>query len=426
MVASRRGHGAARRVLPFAVPVVWVLAVLVWEYEVPLETNLVPLLAAAPTIACAGTGHRRGVVVGGACALFALYPLDPLSGYDTTAGDGLGSRFGTCGAILCVVVASYLTARRRGRLTRERDRAQEVASVVQEVLLRPLPSRLDGYTVAAGQLSATRGAEVGGDLYDAMATPYGVRIVMGDVRGHGLAALGTVSAVLGSFREAAHDESELGGVLRRLERGLTRHLYDRRSAAAEGAADPAEIADASEEFVTVLLLEARTDGTVTAHNCGHPWPYRLSVRDGRPEEASVAEAEPLPPLGLFPLPYSLPQPLRLELPPGDALFLHTDGAEDARDVRGAYFPLRETLRATLGERRPGAHPCPDALIDAVRTALCRHTGGRFTDDAALLALRNDNVRVPEQGGEAGQFDEVGCSGETSGADPAGLRGRLPG
>lgn len=378
MVTRRNGGGATRRVLPFAVPVGWVLGVLAWEYVVPLQANLVPLLAAAPAIACAGTGHRRGVVFGGACALFALYPLDPLSPYGAPPDGSAGSRVGTCAAILCTVGASYRTARRRGRLTTELHRARQVATAAQEVLLRPLPERLAGYAVAAGQLSATRGADVGGDLYDAVVTPYGVRVVMGDVRGHGLAALGTVSTVLGSFREAAHDEPELGGVLRRLERGLARRLQGQREAANAPA-------DAAEDFVTVLLLEARPDGTVTAHNCGHPWPFLLSSRDGAPSGATVAEAEPLPPLGLFPLPAALPQPLRLQLPPGDTLFLHTDGAQDARDAHGANFALPEALRAAVRRRC-----APADLVTAVRAALVEHTGGRFNDDAALLALRNDN------------------------------------
>ncbi len=391
MAGSGHGGCAARRALPFAAPVLWVLAILTWVYVVPLHVNLVPLLAATPAVSCAGTGHRRGVVFGGACALFALYPLNPLAGHvswlhSDSADIGTGSRFGTCAAILCVVVASYLAARRRSSLTRELSRAREVATAAQEVLLRPPPARLEGYAVAAGQLSATRGAEVGGDLYDAVATPFGVRVIMGDVRGHGLAALDTVSAVLGTFREAAHDEAELDGLLRRLERGLGRHLRVRGAGSYGAGADGTGADEAvSEDFVTVLLLEARENGTVAAHNCGHPWPYRLSADGGASVGGTASEAEPLPPLGLFPLPAALPAPLRLHLPPGDALFLHTDGAEDARDARGTYFDLAATLRAALASA-----PCPAAVIASVRTALRAHTGDHFTDDAALLLLRNEN------------------------------------
>ncbi|MGW3557391.1 hypothetical protein ACWDNT_08460, partial [Streptomyces sp. NPDC000963] len=106
------------------------------------------------------------------------------------------------GVVFLSVGIGLVLGVRRG-LIRELARARAVAAATQQVLLRPPPGRLEGLTLAAGQLSASRGASVGGDLYEAVATPYGVRIVLGDVRGHGLAALGAVVAVLGSFREAS-------------------------------------------------------------------------------------------------------------------------------------------------------------------------------------------------------------------------------
>ncbi|WP_336321606.1 PP2C family protein-serine/threonine phosphatase [Streptomyces lavendofoliae] len=273
-------------------------------------------------------------------------------------------------------------------LVRELKQVRAVAHAAQRVLLRPPPPRLDGLSLAAAQLSAARGAAVGGDLYEAVATPHGVRIVIGDVRGHGLPALGAVAAVLGSFREAAYDEPGLGGVLRRLERALGRHLRDRarEEHPAPGGWDPAGAP--AEEFVTLLLLEIRRDGTVLALNCGHPWPYRL----GRTGAEPVPAGDPLPPLGAFPLPDELPVHRGVTLPPGESLFLHTDGAEDARDAAGRFFPLQDVLDAALD----GGPVHPAALIHRVHAALLRHTGGRLTDDVALMVVRNDRCRMPAQ------------------------------
>lgn len=149
--------------------------------------------------------------------------------------------------------------------------------------------------------TADRGARIGGDLYEVLATEHGVRAVIGDVRGHGLGAVRTVAAVLGSFREAAHDEPEPAGVLRRLERAMARHLRERK----DGEQSPAD-ADAGlpagEEFVTVLLLEFLPDGEVRALNRGHPWPHLLTGARAEP----LARTGPLPPLGPFPLPPGLP------------------------------------------------------------------------------------------------------------------------
>ncbi|WP_437091604.1 PP2C family protein-serine/threonine phosphatase [Streptomyces sp. enrichment culture] len=303
--------------------------------------------------------------------------------------DALGARL-VSSAVLCVICTGLVLHVRRG-LLRELRRTRRVAEAAQSVLLRPPPPRVDGLAVAAVQLSADQGARIGGDLYEVVATEHGVRAVIGDVRGHGLDAVGTVAAVLGSFREAVHDEADLAGVLRRLERAVDRHLRERAGAepASTGAAD----CPAAEEFVTVLVLEILPDGEVRALNCGHPWPHLLSGARAEP----LARADPLPPLGPFPLPPELPVVPCGHLLPGDALVLHTDGAEEARDADGRFFPLRDVL--TDAAR---AHPpTPRAVLRTVLEALLHHTVGPPEDDVALLVLRNERPSRPAPSGARG-------------------------
>jgi serine phosphatase RsbU (regulator of sigma subunit) len=392
---ARTGASRTWRWFVLALPGIWVLGVVAWELFRPAGTQLVQLLAAAPAIACAGSGRRRCVMLGGVCAVFALVPLSVVE-----RNQDLGTRIGTCGAILAVVAAGYLTTGRRLRLVRELREAREVAAATQQVLLRPLPQNLDGLSVAAGHLSATRGASVGGDLYEALATQYGVRIVIGDVRGHGLTAIGAVAALLGSFREAAHDELELAGVLRRLERAMHRHLRERSRDEHPAAAVGEPESPLAEEFVTVLLLEVRECGDTVALNCGHPWPYLLTGEAaGGVRAVPVADADPLPPLGPFPLPAHLRTVPCAPLRPGHALFLHTDGAEEARDAAGEFFPLCRVLAATATTSNgsgSGSGIVPRSVVDGVHAALLRHTGGRLADDVALMVLRNDRQRVPAQ------------------------------
>ncbi|WP_171168039.1 PP2C family protein-serine/threonine phosphatase [Streptomyces sp. I05A-00742] len=380
--AARCRRGAA-----LALPGLWVAGVVVWELLSPLGPQFVHLLAAAPAIAWAGSGRRQCVVLGGACALFALLPLGPTAPAVRLAG---------CCAILAVVGAVWLAARRGHRLAHEVERLREIAATVQQAVLRPLPPRLDGLTLAGGHRSASEGALLGGDLYEVLATRHGVRIVIGDVRGHGLPALGTVAALLGSFREAAHDEDGLPGVLRRLERALQRHLDGTRS----GQSPPAEgDRAAGEDFATVLLLEIRPGGEVLALNCGHPWPHRLTADEDGPFAGRapgvradvLSSGDPLPPLGMFPLPPEPPVRRLTRLLPGEALVLHTDGVEDARDAAGRFFPLTRALTEAAG----GGAVVPAAVVDRVRAAVLRHTGGVLTDDFALLALRNDRHPVPD-------------------------------
>ncbi|MFI5686281.1 PP2C family protein-serine/threonine phosphatase [Streptomyces sp. NPDC051636] len=297
--------------------------------------------------------------------------------------DGTGARIATSAVFFAVGTGLIVHVRRT--LLRELRQARRVAGAAQSVLLRPPPPRLDGLSVAAAQLSADRGAVIGGDLYEAVATEHGVRVVMGDVRGHGLSAIGTVAAVLGSFREAVHDEPELARVVRRLERALARHLRERaRAEHPAGGLDPDQ--PVAEEFVTVLLLEIARDGEIRALNCGHPWPYLLSGTGVVP----LTRADPLPPLGPFPLPPDLPATHCGHLRPGETLVLYTDGAEDARDARGRFFSLPTVLAEAVRDHSVR----PQTLLRRVFTAVLRHTGGTPTDDIALLVLRNDRRPDP--------------------------------
>lgn len=389
----RAGAAGARRALVFVLPGLWVLGVVAWELSHPTSGQLLQLLAAAPAIACAGTGRRKCVLLGGVCALVVLVPFGAVE-----PRAGAGTRAMTCGAVLAVVGASSLTAGRRLRLVRELERTREVAAAAQRVLLRPLPPRIDGVALAADHLSASEGAVVGGDLYEVVGTRHGVRAVIGDVRGHGLEAIGTVAAVLGSFREVVHDEPELGGVLRRLERAHQRHLRERvRIEQPAGSAEP--VSPLAEEFVTLLLVQIAPDGAVTALNCGHPWPYRIDSRAAAPV-VQPAPAEPMPPLGLFPLPERLSAVPCGQLKPGEGLFLHTDGAVDARDAAGEFFPLTQELCSSVAGSAAPDGPAPSVVVGEVRQALLRHAGGRLTDDVALVMLCHHRVRVPTPVAEA--------------------------
>ncbi|MGV9243637.1 PP2C family protein-serine/threonine phosphatase [Streptomyces sp. NPDC003710] len=289
----------------------------------------------------------------------------------------LGARI--VGSAVFLAAGAGLLLHVRHAYLRELRQARKVAGAAQSVLLRPPPPWIDGLRVAAAQVSADRGATVGGDLYEVIATEHGVRIVMGDVRGHGLAALATAAAVLGSFREAAHDEPELAPVLRRLDRALARHLRERvRAEHPSSGRDPDS--PVAEEFVTLLLLEVGREGELRALNCGHPWPYLLKRGGAVP----LDRAEPLPPLGPFALPEDLPATDCGRLLPGQALFLHTDGAEDARDAHGRFFPLFAALTEAVRD-----DVVPQTVLRTVFAALLRHAGARLTDDVALLVLRND-------------------------------------
>ncbi|MFD9074531.1 serine/threonine-protein phosphatase, partial [Streptomyces lasiicapitis] len=77
---------------------------------------------------------------------------------------GLGARIVTSAVFFAVGTGLIVHVRRA--LLRELRQLREVAGAAQNVLLRPLPPRVEGLALAAGRLSATHGASVGGDLYE--------------------------------------------------------------------------------------------------------------------------------------------------------------------------------------------------------------------------------------------------------------------
>jgi phosphoserine phosphatase RsbU/P len=95
------------------------------------------------------------------------------------------------GGVLCV----YAAAQRERRAT-AMGRLAQVAEVAQEVMLRPPPGVLGHVALAGRYRSASDEALVGGDLYETAFTPYGVRVVIGDVRGKGLEGVRLAASVL--------------------------------------------------------------------------------------------------------------------------------------------------------------------------------------------------------------------------------------
>ncbi len=213
--------------------------------------------------------------------------------------------------------------------------------------------------------AAQRGTLVGGDLYDVRAGPYGVRALVADVQGHGLAAVATVGSLLGAFREGVLDDAGLAAVAARLDRRL---LADSAAASVEHP----------ELFATAVLLEFPPGlDLVRIVSCGHPPALRL--RGTAVEELC---AEPGPPLGLgLAIRDSPPAVAELAVRPGDQLLLHTDGVTEARDRAGHFYPL--AARVPVLTRDPGG------LVGAVWQDLAAFTDGGPRDDVALLLLSLD-------------------------------------
>jgi sigma-B regulation protein RsbU (phosphoserine phosphatase) len=322
-VLLRRATGAIGR------PSVWLGTILVLDAAIAVtgifvghSSGLLGLLAAGPLLACArGNGRVTALVAAYAIALCAIAAA--ITG-TTVAGYRLFMVIGT--GVVAVIVA-VIRGRRESALIRINDQ-------VQRAILRPLPAESGGIAFACHYQSATKQALVGGDLYDLALTARGPRLIIGDVKGKGLEAVGRCAAVLAIFRELAFAEPDL------------------------------EL----EDFVTVILAEF-APGEVRLVNCGHHPPALLA--SGAAELQFMAPDRPEPPLGLQ------PRPARQDvtLKPGDRLLFYTDGLVEARDRAGRFFGLDA---AALAE------PDLDAAVRRVVALLLEHAGDKLADDVLLI------------------------------------------
>ncbi|MGP3941072.1 PP2C family protein-serine/threonine phosphatase [Streptomyces sp. 6N106] len=360
--ASGRSHTlfAVTRCLPFLV----LAAVLSIELSPAHTLYTGPLLSPAPALAAVTMGpFGTGGVALVATAVSAITAThNGVWGTETVYANLL--------ALLVVAVASVATSAVRVRRDRELAHIRRIAEVSQNVVLRPLPARIGVVNTASVYMAAERGAQIGGDLYEAMCTRYGVRLIVGDVRGKGLAAVRSAAAVVGAFREAVHYEQDLAEVMHRCAAALAREyeLLDRSQ-----LQDPQEL---EEQFVTVLLAQVPDESLVELINRGHPPPLVMRERKVR----SLDPARPLPPLGLEE--FLSPPPICVEtfpFLPGDRLLLHTDGVVEARNHYNEFFPLHRTME-TLDGATPGEY------LERLRHALVRHAEGRLADDAAMVLI----------------------------------------
>jgi hypothetical protein len=325
--------------------------------------NFVGLFAAVPFLAAVFAFWPTVLIAGALAATVGMVFV----GADGTLG--VSGMANILGIILATAIAAVVATIRQ----RQADKIvelQRLAAVAQQAVLRPVGPQVGALAVAGRYISATAAADIGGDLYEALDTPYGVRIIIGDVRGKGLDAVRLASIVLGSYRHVAYERADLKAIVTDLDRAVARSVGD-------------------EDFVTAALVEER-GGTLTIVNCGHPAPLLLR----RGQVIPLEPPSPAPPLGF--MPEVKPRVERLE--PGDRLLLFTDGLGEARR-EGEFFPTADRAWRLLGHGTVG-----DGLA-SLETALVDWVHGRLEDDIALVLLEyagtDEEPTVPMPSWEVG-------------------------
>jgi sigma-B regulation protein RsbU (phosphoserine phosphatase) len=269
------------------------------------------------------------------------------------------------------VGASLEKKRLRDEVRRNMERlAQELDSaraLQLSMLPRQFPTCSPSHPIAVHAVMEPA-REVGGDLYDCFyAGEHTFCFLVGDVSGKGASAAmfmararSLMRITVNLWREWRTDDIDPGALLEAVNRELCQNNDDRM-------------------FVTMFLgLIDTHSGLVSFVNAGHPPPHLVSTTG----QTKQIDSKPAMPLGIRR--QTRFQTRTLEILPGDAVFVCSDGVFEALNDKGELFSI-ERLGQLLREAN-GAEP--REMVQVIKDAVNAFTGCvPRTDDVTVLALR---------------------------------------
>ncbi len=278
------------------------------------------------------------------------------------------SKWSDLPTVATIMVACVFLAWVRERSSQRLTEMNTVAHTLQQAVLPDLPGRVGPLHVAgAYRTSSNNPANLGGDLFQVVDTPFGTRLIMADVSGHNLETIATTVALLGTFNEAAQHEKSLFGVGDRLN--------DRMNALNRGR-DPWQTA-----YATAVLAEVDAEGRMELFNYGHPAPILVRTR------AAEVRIPITAPLGMQDLTLIPPESISLQLNPDDVLGFYTDGVLESCRLSGSPDSIVDRFEA--GVARVGTNPHDILEFERRHLDLSHAT---VPDDMAALIVRFDGIQ----------------------------------
>jgi serine phosphatase RsbU (regulator of sigma subunit) len=232
-----------------------------------------------------------------------------------------------------------------------------VASEIQRELLPTVFPRCNGYESYAVTFASKL---VGGDYFDLFTeAEHRVHLAIADVSGKGVPAALLMSSLHAALRSNVAHLTSPSQVLGR----MNRLLYDITS---------------PEKFATFFYAILDTEAHVLVYaNAGHNYPLVVGADGGVRE---LREGGLL--LGAFP--HAQYEDGRLEVRPGDMLFLYTDGVTEARDGADEDFGTARLHDVVARASRQGPRAAVDSVLGAVRSFT---SGAERDDDVTILAIQ---------------------------------------
>jgi serine phosphatase RsbU (regulator of sigma subunit) len=261
--------------------------------------------------------------------------------------------------VICGIVASLIIygSQRQRRLLRVIESEQGIIATLQSALinhLKPVP----GIEIGTAYLSATDGAAVGGDFYDVQpldATH--AYVLVGDVSGKGVNAAVDTALVRHGVRALLVVERDPGAVL--------------------SSFNEAFLASRSGDEIFVAMFLGIID-TASGEMC------YASAGHGQAYLRAVTSTSALPATGLLigVVPGTQIATGRVDLHPGDLLFIATDGLTEARNANRVMLDDEGAMRWIQASKATA----PQALVEEIVARLKGYTP-KMRDDLAILALR---------------------------------------
>ena len=286
---------------------------------------------------------------------------------ETSVPIGGSDEIGLLGRSFNDMIAKLRISRDELRSKERLERELEIATVIQTLLLPAQPA-LDGYDVAARMVPAE---EVGGDFYDLHQASGGSWVAIGDVSGHGVTP-GLIMMMVQSMLSAiARQSPEVGQkytpreVLRVVNAALHDNLRTRMH---------------DDNYMTMVLLK---------HMGGGKFRYAGAHESILIYRRATHQVETLPTdgtwLGLQDDIGPFLEEHEVELEPGDAMVLYTDGITEAKNPQGVQYNLdrlRDMLIRQGSLSMPSAQKIRDGIVDDVMT-----WSRTRQDDVTVMVLR---------------------------------------
>lgn len=235
----------------------------------------------------------------------------------------------------------------------------DIARRIQQHLLPTVPRDWDGFEIGIRYEAAEQAS---GDTYDCVAMPDGrYAIMIGDVTGHGIGAALLTHVVQAALRSYLEMIDDAGSLITKINQRLV---------------DSVETGN----FMSLLLIILDPNKrTLEYVNAGHPG-LVVCQKDG----VKVLEKTGMV-LGVVGDQEYEASPT-IDLEPGDVLFLHTDGVDEAMSPDRKIFGLDRLQQLVGQQRRQGGSA--NTILTEVAKQVRKHVGSDlFEDDFTMIAVK---------------------------------------